>query len=267
MNELLSTEEKRAVIELLYQLADDDFIISYRGSEWLGLAPHIEEDVAFSSISQDTMGHAAMYYQLLEELGEKDRDYLSHARKSNERKNAVLLELVNGEGHYLHEPRYDWAFTVVRHYYYSQAKKVKIESLKQSSYPPLAAAAVKISMELHYHLMHWTVWFTQLLNAGGEAKKRMLKAIAKVEAEFEDVLSLGPLSKEIVKAQLIEEESRLLLSFHANINAVFNDLSIPYKGEFTSLSGRGRFGEHTEDLSEALNTLGEVYHSDPGAVW
>ena len=34
----------------------------------LGLAPHIEEDVASSSIRQDSMGHAAMFYQLLEEL-------------------------------------------------------------------------------------------------------------------------------------------------------------------------------------------------------
>ena len=45
------------------------FCIAYRGSEWLGLAPHIEEDVASSSISQDSMGHAAMYYQMLEEFG------------------------------------------------------------------------------------------------------------------------------------------------------------------------------------------------------
>ena len=70
-NDTLSMDPayKSALIALLYQLADDDFLIAYRGSEWLGLAPHIEEDVAFSSISQDTMGHAAMFYQLLEELG------------------------------------------------------------------------------------------------------------------------------------------------------------------------------------------------------
>jgi len=27
---------KDALVELLYQFADDDFIISFRGSEWLG---------------------------------------------------------------------------------------------------------------------------------------------------------------------------------------------------------------------------------------
>ena len=69
-----------AVKELLFQLADDDFYYSYRGSEWLGLAPHIEEDVAFSSITQDTMGHAAMYYQLIRRIGEGDADALAHLR-------------------------------------------------------------------------------------------------------------------------------------------------------------------------------------------
>lgn len=85
-----------AIKELLLQLADDDFIHSYRGAEWLGLAPHIEEDVASASISQDTMGHAAIYYKLLDELGEDDADKLAHDRPAKERRNAIILELVNG---------------------------------------------------------------------------------------------------------------------------------------------------------------------------
>ena len=84
----LSPEYKKVLIELLFQLADDDFLFAYRGSEWLGLAPHIEEDVASSSISQDSMGHAAMFYRLLEELGEGNADVLAHARPAQERKNA-----------------------------------------------------------------------------------------------------------------------------------------------------------------------------------
>ena len=73
----LSPEYKKALIELLFQLADDDFLFAYRGSEWLGLAPHIEEDVASSSISQDSMGHVAIFYKLLEELGAGKADGFS----------------------------------------------------------------------------------------------------------------------------------------------------------------------------------------------
>ncbi len=38
-------KKNESLRELLYQLADDNFIHAFRGSEWLGLVPHIEEDV------------------------------------------------------------------------------------------------------------------------------------------------------------------------------------------------------------------------------
>ena len=203
LEDALKNEALRgAAVELLFQLADDDFIIAYRGSEWLGLAPHIEEDVAFSSISQDTMGHAAMFYLLLSDLGAGDADHLAHARPAEERKNAILLEKVNGPGTYLTEPHYDWAFAVVRNYFYAQAKKVKIESLKNSSYQPLAEAAVKVNMELYYHLLHWKTWFSQLVSAGGEARTRMEAAWRRYLMNMKDCSPWADRSEELTKHNL-----------------------------------------------------------------
>ena len=48
---------RKALVDLLFQLADDELFIGHRDSEWLGLAPGIEEDVAFSSVAQDEVGH------------------------------------------------------------------------------------------------------------------------------------------------------------------------------------------------------------------
>ena len=203
----LSPEYKKALIELLFQLADDDFLYAYRGSEWLGLAPHIEEDVASSSISQDSMGHAAMYYKLLEELGAGNADALAHARPANERKNSILIERVNGQGYYMEDARYDWAYPVVRSYFYTQAKKIKVHSLKQSDYQPLAEVAVKVEMEIYYHRLHWETWFMQLLSSTEDAKKRMIQAIEKVMNDFRDVFSFGDGEQRIHTYGLIEEES------------------------------------------------------------
>ena len=86
------------MIALLYQLADDELVVGHRDSEWLGLAPHIEEDVAFSSIAQDEVGHATLYYRLLEELGEGRADDLAFLRPAAQRRNAVLLERPTGRG-------------------------------------------------------------------------------------------------------------------------------------------------------------------------
>jgi ring-1,2-phenylacetyl-CoA epoxidase subunit PaaC len=266
-NKQMDAAYKSALTDLLYQLADDDFILAYRGSEWLGLAPHIEEDVAFSSISQDTMGHAAMFYQLLEELGEGDVDHLAHARPAKDRRNAILLEMVNGPGHYLEKPRYDWAFAVVRNYFYIQAKKVKMDSLKNSSYEPLANVAVKINMELYYHLLHWKTWFVQLMNAGDEARKRMDAAAKRVFEDFADVLSLGPQGKEMVQFGLVEPEEMLLKNWKAHMLPIFESVNLEMPDHIGKKSGDGRKGEHTADLDGALKILSEVYQIDPAASW
>ena len=49
-------------------MADDEFVIGFSDSEWTGIAPLLEEDVAMSSLAQDELGHAAALYGLLAEL-------------------------------------------------------------------------------------------------------------------------------------------------------------------------------------------------------
>lgn len=260
---------KKTLVELLYQLADDDFIIAFRGSEWLGVAPHIEEDVAFSSISQDTMGHAVIYYEMLEELGEGKADDLAHLREAKDRRNAIILEEVNGTGSYLQEPRYDWAFAVVRNYFYDLAKAIRLQSLKKSSYKPLAYVAEKMMLEQYYHLMHWQTWFTQLVSATKESNRRMKAAIEKVWLDFGGVLTLGPSGETMERLGLIEDEQVLKDKWMEEISEVFNKhaVEIPNNATPTMLKGDGRHNEFTDDLTEALKTLSEVYKLDPTAGW
>ncbi|MDW7616670.1 1,2-phenylacetyl-CoA epoxidase subunit PaaC [Peribacillus simplex] len=257
-----------AIKELLLQLADDDFIHSYRGAEWLGLAPHIEEDVASASISQDTMGHAAIYYKLLDELGEGDADKLAHDRPAKERRNAIILELVNGPGYYMKDPDYDWAFAVVRNYFYTQAKAIKVQSLHSCSYEPLAEVAQKVQMELYYHLMHWKTWFVQLLGSSHEeAVLRMKAAIGKTMPDFAGVFSLGQYGEEMVELGLIEGEADLQKKWIEAITPIFESVGLAATIEIGMARGDGRNGQHTEDLEKALETLSEVYATDREASW
>ena len=48
----------------LLDLADDELVLGWRDSEWTGIAPFLEEDVAFSSIAQNEIGHARALYEL-----------------------------------------------------------------------------------------------------------------------------------------------------------------------------------------------------------
>src|SRR5258708_4156094 len=62
---------------VLLTLADSELIIGHRHSEWTGFAPSAEEDVAFSSIAQDEMGHAHLYYALIAGAEEESVDRLA----------------------------------------------------------------------------------------------------------------------------------------------------------------------------------------------
>ncbi len=75
--------------ELLLGLADDELVIGWRDSEWTGIAPVLEEDVAFSSIAQNEIGHARAVYELLTD----DADALAFDRALDEYRCAPLVEL------------------------------------------------------------------------------------------------------------------------------------------------------------------------------
>ncbi len=66
--------------ELLRSMADDEFVIGFSDSEWTGIAPLLEEDIAMSSLAQDELGHAQALYGLLAEITGTDADALAYDR-------------------------------------------------------------------------------------------------------------------------------------------------------------------------------------------
>jgi ring-1,2-phenylacetyl-CoA epoxidase subunit PaaC len=139
--------------ELLLELADDELILGWRNSEWTGIAPFLEEDVAFSSIAQNEIGHARALYELAAaDLG-ATADELAFDRRPDEYRCAPLVEL-----------RFvpDWASTIARHFLYETADAVRIGSLKVSADPAVAGIAAKIDREEVYHRIHAEMWIDRL---------------------------------------------------------------------------------------------------------
>jgi ring-1,2-phenylacetyl-CoA epoxidase subunit PaaC len=135
--------------ELLLQVADDELIVGWRNSEWTGIAPALEEDVAFSSIAQNEIGHARALYQLLAE----DADTLALDREPEAYRAAPLVQL-----------RFvpDWARTIARHVLYEAVDELRVARLKESTDPAVAGLAAKIDREEAYHRMHAAIWAEQV---------------------------------------------------------------------------------------------------------
>ena len=139
-------------VRQLLELADDELVIGWRDSEWTGIAPTLEEDVAFSSIAQNEIGHARAAYELAaQELG-TTADELAFDRKPDEYHCAPLVEL----------RLLDWAHAIARRYLYEQADRARIEALMGSDDAELAGLAAKIDREETYHRMHAELWAGRL---------------------------------------------------------------------------------------------------------
>ena len=54
-----------AIKEYLLAFADDEHLMGQQHTEWIGIAPFLEEDMAFASIGQDELGHASMLYAFI----------------------------------------------------------------------------------------------------------------------------------------------------------------------------------------------------------
>jgi ring-1,2-phenylacetyl-CoA epoxidase subunit PaaC len=139
------------VNELLLGLADDELVLGWRDSEWTGIAPMLEEDVAFSSIAQNEIGHARAVYELLSD----DADALAFDRQLDEYRCAPLVEL----------RLLDWARTIARRWLYEAADEIRIAGLMEDDDPAVAGLAAKINREEAYHRMHAEMWHERLRGA------------------------------------------------------------------------------------------------------
>ena len=281
---------------LLLALADDELVIGHRHSEWTGWAPYLEEDLAFSSIGQDEMGHARALYELAEPLGGGGADALALGRKPDEYRHAILCERPNG----------DWGFTIARQFLYDTADEVRMRALESSSFAELAAVVRTIRLEERYHLEHANQWFERFAHGPVEARQRfaqgleaaagealaLFEALPEEEAlladgvmtrSSEDLLAewLGTLGERLEAASLdwvLSSHSRPDGEMVPTSSGEIEEgptLSVPgierrdgrwvHVGEFAGTGGR--HGRHTEDFTVLWEEMTELYRRIPGATW
>src|SRR2546428_13853287 len=124
----------RDQVQKILEMADDELILGWRDSEWTGIAPLLEEDVAFSSIAQNEIGHARALYELVARERGTTADELAFDRPPDEYRCAQIVEL----------RLLDWEKTIARHYLYEEADAKRLELLKSSADAEIAGLAAKI---------------------------------------------------------------------------------------------------------------------------
>lgn len=244
--------------ELLYKMADDLLIIGHRNSEWTGLGPILEEDIAFSSMAQDKIGQSQAIFQLLHELGEQEPDTVAFTRNANQFHNAVFTELPNG----------DYAFSTMRHFLYDVADQLRFEMLANSSYEPLAKVSRKVKGELKYHVFHANTWITKLGAATEESHARMQTALNECWNYALGMFEESEFEQQLISEKIFDGEAELQKRWLGIISPILTKatLTIPDESTWQPQLG-GRKGIHTEHLQPLLDEMSEVFKIDPTAEW
>jgi ring-1,2-phenylacetyl-CoA epoxidase subunit PaaC len=243
--------------ELLLTMADDEFVSGFTDSEWTGIAPLLEEDVAISSISQDELGHARALYQLLAEVLDdgRDEDAIAYDREPEDYRHARLLD----------QPRGDWASTIARRFLYELADEARLASIGDG-WPPLADLVGKLRREERYHRMHVVAWVNRLANGGADARQRLEAALTGLGPDAATVFT--PLDGEpalldagVLTRSLADAEA----GWRADLTAILVPLGLPLPHTMPPAKG-GRQG-HSDAFRWLWGEFTAVRHSEDGATW
>lgn len=249
---------ERALELLLLSMADDEFVIGFSDSEWTGIGPILEEDVAISSLAQDELGHAQALYTLVADAvaDGRDADAWAYDRPPEGYLHARLLD----------HPRGDWAATIARRYLYDTADGARLEALVASSHRPLAELVAKIRREERYHLMHVQTWIERLADAGGVSRTRLLDALAAMGPDAGTVLAPLPGETALLRHGILGEPFAAIEGrWRAGVGATFRRLGLPELPP-TGSPDRARSG-HSEAFRALHAEFTMVRRSEVGATW
>lgn len=238
-------------------MADDELVIGHRNSEWTGLGPILEEDIAFSSIAQDQIGHAvAVYTMLHEQFGEPVPDAIAFGRDERDFKCSQFVELPIG----------DYAFSLMRHFLFDHAEAIRYAMLAESSFAPVAGLAKKIKGELKYHVLHGDLWVSKLGQGTEESHARMQTALNEAWSYALGMFEAGVGENELIETKVFAGEEVLREKWLEAVTPILAKALLSVPQNIGAKIG-GRKGYHTEHLQPLIEEMAEVYRLDPSAIW
>lgn len=247
-----------AVVDFLLAFADDEHLMGQQHTEWIGVAPFLEEDLAFSSIGQDELGHAVLLYELVLQLQGRDTtdlevDRLAYRRADSEYRSCAFVEFTTSE----------WAEALVRHWIYDTVEVRRWELVGESTNQVLRQIAASALREEAYHLRHANALLDSLLKDSG-ARTRLLEAL--------DVLM--PLVPGLLAPAAGEAEARatgvtagstadLTVEIGEAVSERFEQpVSVP-----VLVGSQHRRDQRSSQFGPLMKRMREVLDYDPLAIW
>lgn len=244
----------------LLALADDEHMVGARHTNWIGLGPFLEEDLAFCSIAQDELGHAIGLYEILladdADRDVVDLDEFAMLRRAADYRSCWLAEVDCS----------DWNDSLVRHWLYDRAESLRWGALTDCSDERIAALANRALREEMFHLDHAERFMGRV--AGADATGKIATSINRLlpiarglwdEPVEGDPVATGFTSRPI--AELAAEWETLIIG---DLERWGVDITLPDGNASTRQAHRTI---RSEGFDSFLVDLQRVILLDTSAVW
>lgn len=244
--------------EYLLRLGDNALILGQRLSEWCGHGPVLEQDIAITNIALDQVGQARVLLEYAGQVEGKGRneDALAYLRDAHEFRNVLLVE----------QPNEDWAYTIVRQFFFDAFNYYLHEGLVQSKDPQLAAIAAKSLKEITYHLRYSSEWMIRLGDGTETSHRKMQQAVGDLWMYTGELTTPDDLDREMATQGIAPDLEQIRPLWEAKVQAILEEATLTTPPD-TWMQQGGKQGVHTEHLGYILADMQYLQRAYPGAQW
>jgi ring-1,2-phenylacetyl-CoA epoxidase subunit PaaC len=239
-------------------LGDNTLILGQRLGEWCGHAPAVETDMALTNIALDLLGQTRSYFQYAAEIEGKGRteDDIAFLRNEREYRNVLLVEL----------PNEDFAYTIVRQFFFDAFHLLFLEKLAKSKEERLAAIAVKSLKEVKYHFRFSREWTLRLGDGTALSREKMQNAVNDLWVYTHELVESSDLEKAMATQGIGVDVSTLKTDYYNTLYETLAEATLLIPTENWWQKG-GKTGIHTEFLGHILSEMQYLQRAYPNAVW
>lgn len=248
-----------ALFEFLLRTGDNTLILGHRLSEWCGVAPVLEEDIALANTALDLIGQTQMWLGLAAEVEGQGRsaDDLAMLRDVWDFRNLLLVEQPNG----------DFGQTILRQYLFDQFHLGFLQALTNSLDERLAGIAAKSVKEVTYHVERSGETVIALGDGTDESHARMQAALELLWPYIGEMFESDAVDAALVEDGLVPDPASLRDAYNAKLTDVLQEATLVAPDSSFAHSG-GRSGKrHSEHLGHLLTQMQWLQRAYPGATW
>ncbi len=245
--------------KLSLRLADNTLILSQRLGEWCGHGPVLEQDIALTNIALDLLGQARMLYSYAAELEGKGHteDDLAYFRDAPQFCNVLLVE----------QPNEDWAYTIMRQFFFDVFNYHNYTALRQSRDERLAAIAEKSLKEVTYHLRYSSEWVVRLGDGTDISHRKMQTALDDLWPFTGELTTPDALDREAAESGIGPDLLKIKPLWQEKVNAILSEATLRLPPEGVWMQSGGKQGRHTEHLGYILAEMQHLQRTYPGNEW